>query len=176
MYAFIHESRAILQVHVMIPKRFSDFSKLTSKVINYCEACASLYFRYYVNYLSFDLLLNCSYNLCTLARIPWVLFAMACQYGKTFFSIHIERALNHDEMLRDTLNCSISKYQTNIYQIRHYSESFCNDVMKIGLVRKKKCKEIRTFSSTREHARSLISNNTLVTNFPLILVLSFSRD
>jgi len=111
MYALIHKSRAILQVRVIIPKRSSDFSKLTSKVINYCEACASSYFRYYVNYLSFDLLLNCSYDLCTPTRIPWVLFAMACQYGKTFFSIHIERALNHDEMLRDTLNCLISKYR-----------------------------------------------------------------
>lgn len=102
---------------IMIPKRFSDFSKLTLKVINYREACASSYFRYYVNYLSSDLLLNCSYtyDLCTPARRARVsaraVFDMACQYGKTPFSIHIGRALNHDEMLRDALNYSISKYR-----------------------------------------------------------------
>lgn len=126
----------------MIPERSSDFSKLTLKVINYHEACASSYFRYYVNYLSSDLLLNCSYTtiyalwhvspeplheLCLIWRV---------NMDRPFFSIHIERALNHDEMLRDALNYSISKHRQIFTKSDTIPNRFRNDVTEIGLARK----------------------------------------
>lgn len=102
----------------MIPKRSPDFSKLTLKVINYREACASSYFRYHVNYLSSDLLLNCLYTMRFMHSGTYPPESLHALYliwrvnmERYFFSIYIERALNHDEMLRDALNYSISKYR-----------------------------------------------------------------
>lgn len=165
----------------MIPKRSPDFSKLTLKVINYHEACTSSYFRYYVNYLSSDLLLNCSYTtiyalwyvspeplheLCLIWRV---------NIERPFFSIHIERALNHDEMPRDALNYSIFKYRQIFTKSDTIPNRFRNDVTKIDLVRKKNLRKSALYwALSCIHVWSLISSNTLVSNFQLALVSSSS--
>lgn len=91
LYGFIHELRAILQVGVMIPKRSSDFSKLTLKVINYREACASSYVRYYPLITSLPIYFLIArtprfmHSGTYLSTFIQALFDMACQYGKTLF-------------------------------------------------------------------------------------------
>lgn len=104
-----------------------------------------------------------------------------------FFSVHIERALNHDEMLRDALNYSILKYWQIFTKSDTISNRFCNDVTKMSfflslslfLSRPRPQKKTVTksaLSRALEHAQSLVSNNTLVSNFQLTLVLSSSKN
>jgi len=103
-----------------------------------------VYFRYYVNYLLSDLLLNCSYttiyalwHVQSLEPLHELCLIWHVNMERPLFSIHIERALNHDEIPRDALNYSISKYRQIFTKSDTIPNRFHNDVTKIGLVRKK---------------------------------------